>query len=71
MKLYVWEGAFTDYTSGIAVALANTADEAREAIVKEYNDVNEKYVREELAVRPDVYRMDRKKPVAFTVSGGG
>lgn len=32
LKLYVWEGVLTDYTSGIAFALASSVEEARQAI---------------------------------------
>lgn len=32
MKLYVWEDVLTDYTAGIAFALAETEDEARALI---------------------------------------
>ena len=29
MKLYVWEGVLTDYSSGVIFALASSVDEAR------------------------------------------
>ena len=32
LKLYVWEDVLTDYTSGIAFALAESIEQAREAI---------------------------------------
>lgn len=32
LKLYVWECVLTDYTSGIAFALAKSVEEARQAI---------------------------------------
>lgn len=35
LKLYVWEGVFTDYTSGIAFAMARDVDHARRLIAKE------------------------------------
>lgn len=32
LKLYVWEDVLTDYTSGIAFALAESIEQAREVI---------------------------------------
>jgi len=32
LKLYVWEDVLTDYTSGIAFALAESVEQAREVI---------------------------------------
>ena len=32
LKLYVWEGVLTDYTSGIAFAIAETVEQARQVI---------------------------------------
>jgi len=40
MKLYVWtENILADYTSGMAVAVAETVDEARKVILKYAHDV--------------------------------
>lgn len=38
MKLFVWDGVFVDYTSGIAFALATDADEARRLVADAYID---------------------------------
>ncbi len=37
MRLYVWENYCPDYTSGLAIALANSLGEAKNLIRKEYN----------------------------------
>jgi len=34
LKLFVWEDVLTDYTPGIAFALAETEQEAREILLK-------------------------------------
>ena len=34
LKLYVWEDVLRDYTSGIAFALAESPEEARELVIK-------------------------------------
>ena len=36
MKLFVWKDVLTDYTSGIAFAFAENADEARKSILDKY-----------------------------------
>ena len=38
LKLFVWEGVLSDYTDGIMFALAHTEEEAREMIVKKWDD---------------------------------
>jgi len=34
LKLYVWEGVLTDWTSGMAVALASSPEEAKAQLIK-------------------------------------
>jgi len=34
LKLFVWENIFHDYTAGMACALANDSEEARQLIAK-------------------------------------
>lgn len=63
LKLYVWEDALVDYTSGVMFALARNAKEARKMLL-EKDDVIPK---EDLRVKPKVY----KKPFALAVWGGG
>ena len=38
MQLFVWDNFCPDYTSGLAFAIAETVEEARDLIVKEYGD---------------------------------
>ena len=70
MKLFVWEGVLTDYTSGIAFALAENAIEARKLILDKYE--------KEQSYFPDMLVSDLKKePLVidskegFYVWGGG
>lgn len=63
MKLYVWEGVLSDYTSGMMIAYADSVEEARELLLKECfyipkNDLNQ----EPLVV---------ENKAAFYVWGGG
>lgn len=66
LRLYVWEGVFTDYTSGMAAVLAFDVDHARRLLRKELGDLSG-YMDE----------IDRKeptsvgRPAAFFVAGGG
>lgn len=39
LKLYVWEGALSDYTDGIMFALAESADDARKIILEKSGDL--------------------------------
>ncbi len=39
MKLFIWAGILSDYTDGIAFALAGSVEEARELIAKKYKDL--------------------------------
>ena len=65
MKLYVWHDSLTDYTSGVMFALANSVDEAREAIIAEAGQ--SKTIVRELSVEPTVY----EGTAGFAVWGGG
>ena len=70
MKLFVWKNVLTDYTSGIAFALAENADEARKLIldkhVKERSFIDDTLV-SDLNAEPLV--VDSKE--GFYVWGGG
>lgn len=70
MKLFVWTDALTDYTSGIAFALAENADEARELILNKY-EKEQSYISDllvsDLSAEPLV--VDSKE--GFYVWGGG
>jgi hypothetical protein len=73
LKLFVWTGVLTDYTAGIAFALAESVDHARDVIMQ--REGHKPYLEEEyhgtlwsdLAAEPDVY----ERPVGFAVWGGG
>jgi len=65
MKLFVWEGVLTGYTSGMMVAIAPTVEEARKQLKKRCDYL----LAEDLHKEPDVY--DVTEPVAFHVWGGG
>ena len=70
MNLYVWEGVFRDWSAGMAVALANSKEEAIGAVIK----VHDTQVEDLRSVKPKVVRLGdvgRKRPVAWAVSGGG
>ena len=87
MKLYVWEGVFADYTSGMAVALAPTRQEAVDAIARDMGWCNISiacesghklntpkcvcYVCCELKTEPQIYNVNRKTAIGFQISGGG
>ena len=63
MKLYVWDHVFCDYTCGVAFALAESVEHARELVKAEcYDD-------EDVDVEPLVY--DLNEPMCRAVWGGG
>ena len=62
LRLFVWEDVLCDYTPGMMVALAHSADEARTLLV-----ARTWYIpKEDLDKEPDVY----DDPVAFDCWGG-
>lgn len=66
LRLYVWEGVLSDYTSGMAVALASSVEDARAQLKKKMLDggitMSAEFDAEPLVV---------SKPAAFYVYGGG
>lgn len=84
LKIYVWEGVLSDYTSGLAIAVARSKEEAvrvlsrkvrngsyRDAAGKShpaYSSLMESEIEELKAVEPKVYPME---PISFWVRGGG
>jgi hypothetical protein len=62
LKLYVWRDVYTDYTPGVAFALAENAEQARQMIVDQVN-----YVDPGLAKAPEEY----DEPFAYHLYGGG
>lgn len=65
LRLYVWRNAFYDHRPGLAVALAEDAEQARDLIRTEIG-----YPHGDLGARPEVFEMDGAA-VAFYVPGGG
>ena len=46
LNLYVWEGILTDYTDGIAFAVAKSVEEARELIIAD-DEMTKNYLNDE------------------------
>lgn len=67
LKLFVWEGVFVDYTSGIAVALASSKEEAIETFKS--LDLSESSIEELENTEPKVHKVTT--PYATYVYGGG
>jgi len=65
MRVFVWEGVLTDYTSGMMVAIAPTIEEARAALLKECNYIPES----DLSQQPKEF--DLSETVSFVCWGGG
>ena len=70
LKLYVWEDAFADYYPGIAVALAYDVRQARRLVIEKYGGSSD-YARTEISGPPQIIRLDRARPQAWQLSGGG
>jgi hypothetical protein len=64
LKLYVWRDFNRDWSSGLAVALASSLEEAKRLVRKEQDDAGCDFGEDPV----EVYDID--KPIAFTVSGG-
>ena len=65
LKLYVWKDVLTDYSSGIAFALAENEEEARQLVIDDVG--RNKYCEKEFEKKPEC--VDTKK--AFHIYGGG
>lgn len=70
MKLYVWRCTLTEVSSGLAVAMANSPEEAKQALIRaglpEFYFVGVGIQTEETVVYPQVYA----QPAAAFVFGG-
>ena len=66
LKLFVWYNIRSDYTPGIAFALAYTVEEARQQIKKKSNVWEWRTYEHELMFKPNIYT----KPFGFWMSGG-
>lgn len=67
LKLFVWKNVRQDYTPGIAFALAENVQQAKEMIKKNSEDWEWRSYSWELEKEPEIY----EKPYAFWMSGGG
>lgn len=59
MNLYVWEEVFCEWTHGVAFALANTPDEAREKVVASVNESLRDIARLEVSKEPTVWPLGK------------
>jgi len=66
LRLYVWPEYRTDYTSGMAFAIAHSEDQARAMVTKKY-DYKGMGWSPDFGPSPEVYEL---KPIAFEVGGG-
>lgn len=67
LKLYVWEDVLYDWTSGLAVALTHSAEEAKALLIANGIDEDHWQGTKLDGVEPDVY----ESPAAAWVYGGG
>ena len=76
LKMFVWEGVFADYTSGMACVLANDLQEAIACLKKKYPD-EARHIKDDGKIIEDYdsengeYPKIIEKPEAFIVWGGG
>ena len=68
MKLYVWNPCLNDYTCGMAFAIAESAKDARAAIVEDIG-FEPGFGRDDLPVKP-TYVYDLTATVAYHGYGG-
>src|SRR5690348_5914443 len=55
VRLYVWDGVLTDYSSGIAFAMAESEEEARRVILEKAQDYEKDLLERDMAQPPTVY----------------
>ena len=68
MKMFVWRNVLTDYTNGIAIAMARTEKEARKVILRDAPDFAQEELTRDIAGPPDhIY----DKPHGVHCWGGG
>ena len=68
IRMYIWRDVLVDYTSGIAVAMAHSVDEARAMILKQAEPWEVDMLGEDIAKEPDEIYED---PTGVHVWGGG
>jgi len=64
LKLFVWDDYAPDYSPGLAFAIAEDSEQARDMIEKDVG-----YRNDSLSATPDTY--DLTTPVVYACSGGG
>lgn len=69
LLLFIWRDVFTDYTPGIAFAIAHDKQEAINAIIEDANGRLEGWIRDELNKEPETYSVG--KVYGTHVEGGG
>lgn len=67
IQLYVWTGVFTDYTDGIAFALAESIEEAQNLILEYMEKSTEDRGQLPIGLLR-IYPIDR--PIGFGIYGG-
>jgi hypothetical protein len=70
MKLFVWNDVLTDYTSGIAFALAENVDEARKLILEKY-EKEQSYISDMLVSDLNAEPLIIENKEGFYIWGGG
>jgi len=74
LRLYVWHEFACDYTCGIAFAIAQNEEEAKDVILgrstsRYTSQYTSRYIRTQLDnIRPEVFELN--SPVGFYVEGG-
>jgi hypothetical protein len=66
LRLYIWEDALEDYTSGAIFAIANNVTEARKLAGEQSYQA-----RKDVKAKPRVLNLDTAKPEAWLIWGGG
>ena len=71
LKLYVWEDFCSDWTPGLAFAIANSEEEAKQMVAESLGGTLYDYYDTwwDLRAGPDIYDLD--SPMGFAVKGGG
>ncbi len=72
MKLYVWNKDWkTDWSSGIAVVLANSVEEARQVLTASAHEYSREDYARECAAEPDYVIDTENGPCVVADEGGG
>lgn len=73
LKLFVWEGVLTDYTSGIVFALAYNKEHARALVAEKYSSGYQDKTRRRQEILKEISSAPEEveTPEAFYLHGGG